>query len=478
MMRTLGAAILLAAGVAVGCGGSAKHEGGGERPVPNVLLVVLDTTRADALSCYGSETSSTPRIDEIAAEGTVFRRAFATSFWTLPSHGSLLTGRYPSEAGATSETNHLPDAAVTLAERLAAAGYRTAAVVRNPWLASERGFAQGFDHFVEAWRGDAPGADLEGERRAVEEAVRWLDDGRRGADPFMLFVNLNIAHLPYTPAEEVFARFASRDWPAARVERLRTVTGGWEHLVGTLHLDETDYAILRELYAAEVHQADGLVGRLIDGLRRRGVLDRTIVIITSDHGENLGDHGMIDHVYSLYDTTVRVPLIIRYPARVAAGTEVDELVSLVDVVPTVLDACGVAGGGERDSLPGTSLCSLRGEQRDTVFAENGRPLNGVRLLRRWFPDFDVARIDHPMRMIRTERYKLIWKVGVAAELYDLDADPAETTDLGRTDRAASDRLLVDLRTWVAGLDVATVPRRFTSRDEEGVERLRALGYVE
>jgi len=476
-MRAAGVAVLLAAGLTVGCGGAAQREGGGEKPGPNVLLVVLDTTRADALSCYGREARTTPRIDEVAAEGTLFRHAYATSFWTLPSHGSLLTGRYPSEAGATSETNHLPDDAVTIAERLAAAGYRTAAVVRNPWLASERGFAQGFGHFVEAWRGDAAGADLAGERRAVEEAVRWLDATAGEAAPFMLFLNLNIAHLPYTPAEDVFASFASRDWPAERVERMRAVTGGWDHLAGALHLDETDYALLGELYAAEVYHADDLVGRLVDALRQREILDRTLVIITSDHGENLGDHGMIDHVYSLYDTTVRVPLIVRFPARFAAGAEVEELVSLLDVVPTVLDVCGVSGT-EVHALPGASLCSARRRPPAAVFAENGRPLNGVRLLRRWYPDFDVARIDHPMRMIRTERYKLIWKVGVAAELYDLDEDPDETSDIGSRDRSTSDRLLVDLRAWAAGLDVAAAAGRFVSRDQEGVDRLRALGYVE
>ena len=473
-------AVLLGMTLGNACGPSpTPHGPTASPPPPNVLLVVLDTTRADALSCYGGPAGATPAIDALAAESTLYRAAYATSFWTLPSHGSMLTGRYPSEAGATSETNHLPEQVTTLAEHLAAEGYRTGAVVRNPWLSAERGFAQGFEHYLEAWRDDDGRSEVAGERAATAAAVEWLRTSIDNVDPFFLFVNLNIAHLPYTPPEEVFHRFSSRDWPTARLARLRAIEGGWAHFAGALPLDAEDFQILRELYTSEVAVADSLVADLLDAVRQPGALDRTLVIVTSDHGENLGEHGLIDHLYSMFDTTVRVPLLIRYPARFTPELEVDEVVSLVDLVPTVLDTCGVldADDDANAGMLARSLCDGGHGRREAVFAENGRPINGIRLLQR-FPDFDVREIDHEMRMIRTDRHKLVWKVGRAAELYDLIADPGETTDRGDVDRELRNELLDSLRLWVAELDTTLRPGRFSSRDHESLQRLRALGYVE
>ena len=444
-------------------------------PRPNVLLVVLDTVRADALSCYGNPRPTTPRLDRLAGEGTRFENAYATCFWTLPSHASLLTGLYPSEAGATSETNHLPERLTTLAERLTAAGYRTSAVVRNPWISVERGFGQGFEDFVEDWRGDT-GHEAEEERAAVDLATEWIHDRVGAGEPFFLFVNLNVAHLPYTPPEPYRSRFASEEWPQSRVDRLIKIEGGWGHLAGGLHLDEADFRLLRDLYEAEVSIADEHVGELLDAIEGLGVLDETLVIVTADHGENLGDHGLIDHVYSLFDTTVRVPMIVRYPPRFAAGGVVDGLVSLIDIVPTVLDVAGVPMPDE--GLEGLALDEPGIRDRPAVFAENERPINGIRLLEKWFPDFDSAAVDHQMRMIRTGDFKLIWKADVSAELFDLETDPGELIDLTPTRPELRNRLLGELRSWSLGIEPRVVPQAFESRDRESLERLRALGYVE
>lgn len=166
--------------------------------LPNVLLVVLDTVRADALSCYGNPRQTTPHTDQLAADGVRFANAYSTCFWTLPAHASLFTGLYPSQASATSETNHLPQRLTTLAEHLEGEGYRTAAFVRNAWVSAERGFAQGFELFVEDWREDS-GDEATDEREAVELAIEWIGDNAGEEEPFFLFVNLNVAHLPYTP---------------------------------------------------------------------------------------------------------------------------------------------------------------------------------------------------------------------------------------------------------------------------------------
>ncbi len=440
---------------------------------PDVVLVVLDTVRADALSCYGNPRPLTPNLDRLAAEGARFSRAFATDFWTLPSHATLLTGHYPSVAGATSESLHLPAPATTLAERLGAAGWRTAGIVRNAWLTSERGFDQGFDHYVESWRADDGRSEAEGEAAALEEGLAWLAGG--ASEPSFLVLNLNQAHMPYTPSAAARERWLRSRVSAERRDRLESIEGGWGHLAGALELDEEDLATMRDLYQGEVWMLDELVGRLVAGLE---ALDRqrpTLLVVTSDHGENIGDHGLIDHVWSMYDSTVRVPLIVRFPGRVAAGTEVDRLVSLVDLVPTVLDACGLPGG---DTLPGHSLLAQApSPERTEVFAENGRPVSGIRLLERWFPSFDTARVDHPMRMLRSSDHKLIWKVGRSAELYDLRRDPGETTDISAAEPELRARLLGELRAWAAGLD-ASAASELRSSDTESLERLRALGYVE
>jgi len=442
---------------------------------PNVLLVVLDTVRADALSCYGNPRPTTPELDQLAGEGTRFDNAYATCFWTLPSHASLLTGLYPSEAGATSETNHLPERVTTLAERLAAAGYRTSAVVRNAWISVERGFGQGFEELAEDWRDDT-GQEAEEEGQAVERTAEWIRDRGGLGEPWFLFVNLNVAHLPYTPPEPYRSRFASEEWSEADIDRLMSIEGGWGHLAGGLHLDEADFRILRDLYEAEVSIADEHVGRLLDAIRDSGVLEQTLVIVTADHGENLGDHGLIDHVYSLFDSTVRVPMIVRYPQRFAAGEVVSDAVSLIDVVPTVLDVTGIPTVD--DGLEGFAMDDPGIGERPAVFAENGRPINGTRLLEKWFPDFDTAAIDHQMRMIRSGDIKLIWKADVSAELFDLESDPGELMDLAPDRPDLRNQLLSDLRSWSLGVEPRVPPQAFESRDRESLERLRALGYVE
>lgn len=455
--------------------------GRGERP--NIVLIVLDTTRADFLSSYGHPRNTSPNIDRLAREGVLFRRAYATDFWTLPSHASLLTGRHPTEIQATAETNQLPARATTLAEILLGAGYRTGAVVTNGWLNRERGFDQGFQEYFEMWRrvwrrhSPPAGRRFEGDL-AIGLAIDWIADRAREGDPFFLFVNLNTAHLPYTPHPEILKRFLSPDRPASQVSRLQKVSGMWGHLAGKVKLDPTDLAILRELYEAEIATADLLVGRLIAALEGAGILDGTLVIVTSDHGENIGDHGMIDHLLSMYDTTIHVPLIMRYPKRFRSGSVNEELVSLVDVVPTVLDISGLAPPDDVPAARRRSLASRDASPPAAVFAENDRPINGVELMKKQFPDFDTRTIDQRMRMVRTEDHKLIWKERGDVELFDLREDASEERDIAGRDAATREELLRILETWTDSLDPGEVVPRLESRDAESIEQLRELGYVE
>lgn len=457
--------LLALLGLLVACSPAAPSER------PNVLLVVLDTTRADLLSAYDHPAPTSPHLEKLAREGALLTRAYSTDFWTLPSHASLLTGLYPSEHGATSETNRLGPGVETLAEHLAGAGYSTAGFVSNPWISRETGFAQGFGSFTETWReaGQPP------DRQAVERAGRFIANEARARRPFFVFVNLNDAHMPYSPDPQVLHEVAPRAHSVERTRRLKRLVGTWEYLAGAVVLDATDLDILRDLYQGELRTVDGHLGELVAALTAAGVLNDTLVIVTADHGENLGEHGLIDHMLSMYDTTIRVPLVIRFPSRVEAGRVVPEVASLVDVLPTILDAVGIeppAGAGR--SLLGDTPAAPRG----FVIAENERPHNGIRLLETGFPEFDTSKIDGRMRMLRTDRYKLIWSEG-RVELYDLEADPGEQRDLGAEMPQLRDELLGELEAWMAASKTrsgaAAAPGPV---DPRAREQLRALGYVE
>lgn len=471
----------------VGAGCGADREAADGRP--NVLVIVLDTTRADYFSSYGYPRATTPHLDALAAEGVRYASAFTTDFWTLPSHASLFTGRYPSEVGATSETNHLPAGALTLAERLAAAGYRTGATVSNPWISVERGFAQGFQEFTEMWRKEnqpSPEAtQVESEQAAVHVINGWLQRAAADARPFFHFVNFNIVHMPYFPAPEMGARFLRGMGTKERTFELSRIHGMWPHYAGLITLDATDYEIMRDLYCADLAHADEYVGQVIEALRMTGELDHTLVIVTSDHGENLGERGMIDHMLSMHDTVLHVPLLVRYPARFPAGTVREDLVSLVDLLPTILEVCGVEDSEERWSLEAASLAGAQWVPRELIYAENERPINGIELLRAEAPGVDTGPIERRWRAIRNDTHKLIWTIGNPEagivdqfELFDLREDPVELHDVGAERPEIRNALVARLREYMeTRAPAAEVATEFRSQDAEALERLRSLGYI-
>lgn len=473
--------VLVACAIA-GC----KSKDGADRRVAkptgaNVVIIVLDTTRADYLSCYQYDKTTTPNIDRLHREGTLYEEAYSVDFWTLPSHASLFTGLYPSQAGATSETNKLPDDVTTLAERLKDHGYRTGAVVNNAWISRERGFAQGFNVFAEMWRKKSKAGDEPlrlTEQAAIDRAEKWLDRQSTTKEPFFLFINFNVVHMPYHPTAEFREKWVRpHQWSFDRLRRLGNLAGMWGFLAGEERFDQTDFQIMRNLYEAEVAIADEQVGEIVKILERHKVLDETLLIITSDHGENLGEHGMIDHLFSMHETTVHIPLIVRYPERFESGVINGDLVSLVDIVPTVLDVCGLVDKDAPADTEQLSLCSPDRRRRQFVVAENDRPINGIELMKEQYPDFDASTIDHKWRMIRDDQYKLIWAVDKKVELYDLANDRAEQIDLAEREPAIRDHLLAQLKDWMKATESGRVPEMFISEDEESNQALTSVGYA-
>lgn len=448
---------------------------------PNVVLIVLDTARADRFGCMGYERDTSPNIDSIFSEGTIFENTYSTACWTLPSHGSLFTGLYPTQAGATSETLHLPKVNRTIAQTLQEGGYKTAGFCCNGWLSKERGFAQGFDEYHEMWREEnrvnTAGKHLYSDQIATEKIINWLRQQNKSKNPFFTFINLNGIHLPYQPTEPFLSRFVgNRGYNNEEVNRIAAVKSWWAYLGGKVAFNERDFRIMSDLYDGEVALADTHVGRIADELRTLRMLDDTVFIVTSDHGENLGEHGRFDHNLSMYETTLHIPLMMRYPKAFSAAVRVKDLVSNTDIAPTILDLCGV-GGMDKLKPEETSLARKERRRRNFVVSGNERPMSGIGLMKEQYPEFDVRSIDYRMRAIRSGSYKLIWKINVGTQLFDLQTDPQELNDLAGKDIATRNKLNNMLVSWMRRTPAVSNIKSLQGQDEENLKLLRSLGYI-
>ena len=429
---------------------------------PSVLLIVIDALRADHLGAYGYGRPTSPRIDEWAAGGRLFERAYATSPWTLPSFGSMLTGRLPSAHGAGIEVVEGADAletevvaarnfvtlsgsVPTVAELLADQGFATGAFVTNPFLDPRFGLDRGFedyDHYQTSNRELRPAGEV------VDLSLRWLDQ-HSGRVSFLL-VHLFDPHLDYDPPPPFRGRFAG----SSASDIVHPVTGLWPIRNRVGELTDAERAFIAAAYDEEIAYVDEQIGRLFDEMQERGWLEDTLVLLTSDHGEEFFEHGGFEHGHSMYEEVIRVPLIIWGPG-VAAGRD-PRPVSLVDLMPTVLAATGVP---VPDGLPGRSLlASGEEDDRRTVVAE--RVLYGPET---------KAIIDWPHKAV-------LDLASGEARLFDLERDPGEREDLARREPERLRDMLARLserleasRAIGAGVDAPI--------DDELRRRLRALGYI-
>jgi arylsulfatase A-like enzyme len=449
---------------------------------PNIVLVVLDTVRADRLSCYGYHRPTSPRIDGLCARGIRFDRASSTSTWTLPAHASIFTGLYPVEHGATQENTNLGTGPATLAEILSDHGYATLGISANPIVSREAGMARGFDRFEETWREARRGRESGGDAHPnLDAAAKLLETV---PEPFFLFVNFIEAHAPYTPPEPLRSSFLSDGATPELLQAAAAVSTPSFYLEPDAVTDET-FAVLSDLYDGEIAHIDGLVGRLVEMLEASGQLERTVLVITSDHGENLGEHRHYRHVFSLYGTTVRVPLIIVLPDGEGAGQVRGEPVSLVDLFATLLARAGV----ESPSATGRDLLAedAPGDTRP-IFAEYYFPLQALEM-------FGAPALEDPrkplapyLRRLRSVEHggmRLIWSSDGQHELFNRDRDPHERQDVaGQPWVAERERrlhgLLDDLVNRAGGprpLPEAGATSGLSDVDPESAERLRELGYL-
>lgn len=394
---------------------------------PNLVLVTLDTVRADHLGCYGDREAVTPSLDRLAREGLRFADTSSAVPLTLPSHTSLLTGLLPPHHGLRNNgAGALRPGTATLATLLAGAGYRTGAFVGAFVLDHRFGLNQGFEVYDDEIERN-PGADfaLEAERpgrEVVDRALAWLekDDGR----PFFLWVHLYDAHAPYNPPPSWAARHPGRP------------------------------------YDGEISEVDEQVGRILEALRRKGLDGRTAVAVAADHGEGLGEHGELTHGLLLYEPTLRVPLLLRAPWALKPRV-VETPVSLVDLAPTLAGLLGHPFPGSRD---GRDLSgALRG---------GGEPAGGELYAETRYPaTFGWS----PLSALRRRDLKYI--SAPAPELYDLRRDPREAANLlTKPGNAAGDSARGFSRR-LAAIEASAVRQPARAADAETRAKLASLGYI-
>jgi arylsulfatase A-like enzyme len=463
--------------------------------LPNIILVVLDTARWDRFGCYGSTRGATPTVDTLAREGRLVDAMITGGPWTLPSHGSLFTGLYPSQHGSQWQTGpRVRDSVeVTMAEWLKSVGYRTICATANNLLSNDTGLARGFNDHVtkKVLRG--------GRRWTVRRAKNMVFGGDFGGKmlngwlrdrlpqmegPLFLFVNYLECHWPYLPPRRFRRRMSGPKFGLAEGIRFRVGpgrrAGPWEAIA---RADERTLEVLSTLYDAELASADDHLAELLDVLGQTGHLPEgeTLVMVTSDHGEHIGEHGLADHQASVDDHLVRVPFVAWGPGRIPSGTRMG-LSEFVDVLPSL---CRFLG---RD-LPASYLA---GRRTGLFEAETGGRDDGVAFgaWRSWSeeelkrlaaknPSYDFSGLRRDLLFARDRRFKLVRRGDRTHALYDLERDPDEETDVSASNPDALQRLGKELdravdswRSWDE--DRAAL----TERETEEIEaHLSALGYI-
>jgi arylsulfatase A-like enzyme len=417
-----------------------------------VLLIIWDTVRAASLSLYGYGRETTPTLQRLAGQSIVYDRAFSTTSWTTPSHASIFTGLYPPDLSADWKTS-LNRTPATLAETLSALGYRTAGFTANTYATGrESGLSRGFSRYQdflvfsagefvrstalvrslvnrERWRHRLGiGHPLGHKNAAIVERqfLNWL--GRDPERPFFAFLNLFDAHAPYLPPAPFDSRFGPK-----LPDRNPQMTTGRKFTARELQAEI-------DAYDGAIAELDDRLGTLLAELDRRGVLDNTLVIITSDHGEEFGEHHLFTHGNSLYDRSLHVPLLISMPRRLPEGRRVEPFVSLRDIPATVLD---ILDPETVPPMPGSSLLRFLASEAadddgvgldgtaDTILATLTRAKGNP-------PDYPVSQGN--LKAVIADPLKLIANDHGTVELYDLRADPAESRNLAQDPGKAADRM--------------------------------------
>lgn len=426
---------------------------------PNVLIVSVDTLRADRLGCYGNKRGLTPHLDLLATRGVRFANAYSSAPWTLPSYGSLFTGLLPAEhragivtqrealfgkdvdAPAKVSTERLRSDVPTLAEAFAAAGWSTAMFQSNPYLSRVSGLDRGFEQYV------SYGVNA---RHAVDLALEWIDKPRSA--PFFFVLHLMDPHYPYAPPTPYDERFAGRT-----IESLHP----WPPNLSVLRKGPPVKELAKlceDMYDGEVAFTDAEIGRLLRGLEERQISANTLVVLHSDHGEEFWEHGSCDHGHTQHEELLRVPLVLSMPGRVPQGQVVDTRVRALDLFPTLCQLCGLPAP---DRLDGATLVPL--------FQDSGEP--------RAVLAEAVHSGAREIKALLSDRYKLIVRGGTDDRLYDLAIRTDEREDCSSSEPNRARAMRQQLLQHHARSFEAARSAQVLEAEADVIERIHQIGYV-
>jgi len=476
---------------------------------PSLLLITIDTLRRDRLGCYGSASIDTPHLDALAQSGALFETVVASAPTTAPSHATMMTALSPRAHGVLANGQTLAPNAATLAEVLRGAGYATGAFVSSAVLARRAGLDRGFDDYIEAYGRDGGKQSVSPAESTNARAIPWLRAHAR--DPFFLWVHYYDPHQPYE-APGAFGAHADPGYAGAMPEWDDKQLRDW---IRSADIPAEETRHLRARYDAEVGYVDAQVGALLAALDASGARGRTLVCVTSDHGETLGEHaGYFGHSHQLYDTTLLVPLIVSLPGRVPTRHVAAAPARLLDLAPTLLALLGrpaLEGVEGRSLLPIAASATARGDGAGVVRDDRAAGGDADDLVRS--PAFavsethpsdrpgpDVNAIPRKLSMRSGDGKLIRWLDSDSLEVFDLARDPGETRNLAGSagaiaragaSAAAGDGAGVRSDERIAAALFATLSERLATwertmgaalslepLDEETRERLRSLGYIE
>lgn len=486
--------------------------------LPNIILVVMDAARADHLSCYGYHRKTSPNIDTLAGEGVLFENAFSAAEWSYPSHASIFTGKYPSGHRTLGKDIYLHKENTTVAETLAQNKYVTIGLSGNNLLSPTNGFSRGFQkyfvfdisheyasvfRFVRQSPKDFARTVIYGfdgyTHRNIARIKALLGNGKR-QEPFFLFTNLYNCHAPYDPPRpfkkhfcdhlnrppfmmEIVSRmllgYSGESIPGLDTRKLKLIAddrGQYSFMARELDVTKDEWEVVKSWYDGEILYLDSCIGELVGFLRSEGIFENTLLILTSDHGESFGEHGLASHQFGLYDNLIHVPLILVYPDIIPRRRRIPSLVSHVDIFPTILDLLNIKR--YRRGIPGRSLSPFEDRRiHDYVCAECGESVRSRLVGHHSLLSSKLKPYDMGYKCLRTSLYKYVISADRKEQLYNIKQDPSEKTNIAREHPDKTESFRKQLENTI---DISFFgPKEFpaTKDRDEILKKLRLLGYI-
>ena len=490
---------------------------------PNIVLIILDAVRAQNLPFYGYHRNTAPYLFSMRKDLAIYENAISSSYWTMPSIASLFTGMYTSGHGLVADGDKIDHSLTTLPKILRQHGYRCGAFVSNVYVSEYSGLNANFHNFYSKSELDQfkklaskisksvvsalqpPGItrpshalqnhsasskkkfynllarsfDLvidRGSKNFVHRFESWLNRDKRR--PFFTYLHLFETHSPYrAPLSFSFTFSSLRD----NIERLFINHDHLDFLLGKSQITPDAFRILLSAYDNAIYYADHLIGKVIQLLQRDGIYDKTLIVVLSDHGDNIGDHGLMFHYFCLYDTLIKIPLLVKFPAHIGLAGRISQVVQNVDIFPTILSQLGIKDTTVWEQTQGNDLLGLAAPRREQGLAVS-------ELVKAFGPDRaqyreQLSRFDRRLLSVRTRNRKFIHSSRGDHECYDLAKDPAEMHNL-YPDESFSDlmekapkyyaRMNDFYRSNREKIDGETAENNI---DESTIEQLKALGYM-